>query len=246
MKHGEIGREQLRKRDHGRLDDAIGERSPNEHDRAPVAVTADHDHYSYGADVRFGEVEVDQARAAGVVVEFERGWPVIVDPSLFRELVKQAIARTVTELEARVAERTAEKDAQRHAAAELPADPGTEARREEQRAIREIAESAHGVNLDLGASLLTGLSTVDPADMAVARFFVLVGSARGAWAARHVLARLAWFPPAATSNRACGSLAHGSPTFFTAGIQRPVRHDLLGRGATMVPPRLISPIRSGD
>jgi hypothetical protein len=28
------------------------------------------------------------------------------------------------------------------------------------------------VNLDLGASLLTGLSTVDPADMAVARFFV--------------------------------------------------------------------------
>ena len=48
------------------------------------------------------------------------------------------------------------------------------------------------------------------------------------------------------SNRACGSLAHGSPTFFTAGIQRPVRHDLLGRGATMVPPRSISPIRSGD
>ena len=28
------------------------------------------------------------------------------------------------------------------------------------------------MNLDLGASLLTGLSTVDPADMAVARFFV--------------------------------------------------------------------------
>ena len=27
--------------------------------------------------------------------------------------------------------------------------------------------------------------------------------------------------PAATSNRACGSLAHGSQTFFTVGIQRP-------------------------
>ena len=27
------------------------------------------------------------------------------------------------------------------------------------------------------------------------------------------------FPPAATSNRACGSPAHGSPTFFTAGIR---------------------------
>src|SRR5215210_5425947 len=26
-------------------------------------------------------------------------------------------------------------------------------------------------------------------------------------------------PPAAASNRACGSLAHGSPTPFTAGIQ---------------------------
>jgi hypothetical protein len=65
--------------------------------------------------------------------------------------------------EARVAERASEKAAQRHGAAELPADPGAEARREEQRAIREIAETAHGVNLDLGA----GLSTVDPADMAV-------------------------------------------------------------------------------
>jgi hypothetical protein len=30
-----------------------------------------------------------------------------------------------------------------------------------------------------------------------------------------VLARLVWFPPAATSNRACGSPAHGSPTSFT-------------------------------
>jgi integrase len=74
----------------------------------------------------------------------------------------------------------------------------------------------------------------------------LVGSARGAWTARHVLARLAWFPPAATSNRACDFPAHGSPTFFTAGIQRPRRHGRLARGATMVPSRLISPNRSGD
>ena len=28
-----------------------------------------------------------------------------------------------------------------------------------------------------------------------------------------------WFPPAAASNRACGSPAHGSPTFFTVGIR---------------------------
>ena len=74
----------------------------------------------------------------------------------------------------------------------------------------------------------------------------LVGSAGGAWAVRRVLARLARFPPAATSNRACGSPAHGSPTFFTAGIQRPGRHGRLGRGATMVLSRLINPSRSGD
>jgi hypothetical protein len=72
----------------------------------------------------------------------------------------------------------------------------------------------------------------------------LVGSAGGAWAARR--SRLAWFPPAATSNRACGSPAHGSPTFFTAGIQRPGRRDRVGRGATIVPLRLIRPMRFGD
>src|SRR5215212_11600328 len=54
------------------------------------------------------------------------------------------------------------------------------------------------------------------------------------------------FLPPPTSNRACGSPAHGSPTFFAGGIQRPGRHGLLGRGATMVPLRLISPRRSGD
>lgn len=45
------------------------------------------------------------------------------------------------------------------------------------------------------------------------------GSTGGAWTARLVLARLVWFPPAATSNRGCGSPAHGSPTFFTGGIR---------------------------
>ena len=63
---------------------------------------------------------------------------------------------------------------------------------------------------------------------------------------RRVLARLVWFPPAATSNRACGSPAHGSPTFFTVGIRFHPRHARCGRGATMVPLRSISPRRSGD
>jgi hypothetical protein len=38
--------------------------------------------------------------------------------------------------------------------------------------MRAIAEQAHGANLDLGTGLMNGLATVDPADMAVARFFV--------------------------------------------------------------------------
>ena len=57
--------------------------------------------------MRFTDSEVDQARAAGVVIEFDRGYPLIVDRALYRELVKQAITRTVDELEVKVAERAA-------------------------------------------------------------------------------------------------------------------------------------------
>ena len=44
--------------------------------------------------------------------------------------------------------------------------------------MRELAEQAHGANLDLGWALMNNLATVDPADMTVARFFVygLLGS----------------------------------------------------------------------
>ena len=55
------------------------------------------------------------------------------------------------------------------------------------------------------------------------------------------LARLAWSPPTASSNRACGSPAPGSPTPFTGGIRRHPRHGRFGRGATMVPLRLTRP-----
>jgi hypothetical protein len=132
-----------------------------------VALARQLDRYAYGADVRFTEAEVDQARAAGVAIEFERGAPLIVDRSLYRELVKQAVARTVAELKARVAERATEQQADRAARAELPVDPAAEARRDEQRTVRAIAERAHGVNLDIGAGLLNGLATVDPSDMTV-------------------------------------------------------------------------------
>ena len=57
------------------------------------------DRYAYGApSIRFSESDVDQARAGGVLVEFENARPIIVDRSLYRELSKQAIKRTVEDL----------------------------------------------------------------------------------------------------------------------------------------------------
>jgi ParB/RepB/Spo0J family partition protein len=129
------------------------------------------DRYAYGApSVRFTESDVDQARAAGVLVEFENAQPIIVDRSLYRELSKQAIKRTVEDLRARVAEVAQERKAAR--ASGRPDDPEAEAKRERGRQVRAIAEQAHGANLDLGRGVMNGLAVVDPTDMAVAKFFV--------------------------------------------------------------------------
>ena len=59
------------------------------------------DRYAYGPPaIRFTDADVDQARAAGVLIEFDApGRPIIVDPDLYRELVKAAIKRTHAELE---------------------------------------------------------------------------------------------------------------------------------------------------
>jgi hypothetical protein len=141
----------------GKKTDALYERAGE--------LTKQLDRYAYRPTVRFSDAEVDQARAA-VTIEFERGWPLIVDRALYRELAKQAIARTVGELEAKVAQRAAEKKTSPDRG-DQPADPLAEARSEHQRALREVAEQAHGVNLDVGASLLTGLAYVDPADITV-------------------------------------------------------------------------------
>ena len=132
------------------------------------------DRYAYYVDVRFDESDVDQARAAGVVIEFERSAPIIVDRSLYRELVKAAITRTVTELEAKVAAREEERKAARQSqkTSGAPADPAAEVEREHRSRMRELSDQAHGVNLDVGAGLLNGLSTVDPTDVNVAKFFV--------------------------------------------------------------------------
>jgi ParB/RepB/Spo0J family partition protein len=129
------------------------------------------DRYAYGSPaIRFTETHVDQARAAGVLVEFENARPVIVDRSLYRELSKQAIKRTVDELRSRAAEAAQERKLAK--ASGRPVDPQAEARRERGRALRTLAEQAHGANLDLGWGLMNNLATVDPTSMDVARFFV--------------------------------------------------------------------------
>jgi hypothetical protein len=128
------------------------------------------DRYAYGApSIRFSESDVDQARAAGVLVEFENARPIIVDRALYRELSKQAIKRTVEELRVQVAELAQQRKAAK--ASGRPVDPEAEAKRERGRQLREIAARAHGANLDLGWGLINGLATVDPTDMTVARFF---------------------------------------------------------------------------
>jgi ParB/RepB/Spo0J family partition protein len=62
------------------------------------------DRYAYGPPpIRLAEEDIDRARAAGVLIEFDSGRPIIVDRSLYRELVKMAIKRTHGDLEAKAA-----------------------------------------------------------------------------------------------------------------------------------------------
>jgi multidrug resistance efflux pump len=131
------------------------------------------DRYAYGPPpVRFIDADVDQARAAGALIEFDgAGRPIIVDRPLYRELVKTAIKRTHDELEAQAAAGAKEKQTAR--ASRQPADPVTVAKRERDAQLRELTDQAHGANLDLGHALIHNLTSVDPTDIDVARFFVL-------------------------------------------------------------------------
>jgi len=129
------------------------------------------DRYAYGPPpVRFTDDDVDQARAAGVLIEFERGRPIIVDRPLYRELVKTAIKRTHDGLQAK-AEAVA-KDKKTTRASKAADDPLTVAKRERDAQLREFTDQAHGANSDLGHALINSLANVDPTDLDVARFFV--------------------------------------------------------------------------
>jgi hypothetical protein len=129
------------------------------------------DRHAYGPPtVRFEDNDVDRARAAGVLVEFEHGRPIIVDRAVYRELVKAAVKRTHDALQQKVADRAAERTATK--SSDKPVDPETVAKRERDAQMRELADQAHGVNTDLGHALFNTLASVDPNDMDVARFFV--------------------------------------------------------------------------
>jgi ParB/RepB/Spo0J family partition protein len=129
------------------------------------------DRYAYGPpQIHFGEAEVDQARAAGVLIEFEHGAPVIADRALYRELAKQAIGRTVHELQATKLASDAERETRRkHGKPDRTPQQQLEA--EHRAAMRTLTARMHNVNLDLGTELLHKLAVVDPQDMDVARFF---------------------------------------------------------------------------
>jgi hypothetical protein len=117
------------------------------------------DRYAYGPPpVRFTDGDVDQARAAGVLIEFERARPIIVDRALYRELVKAAVKRAHDELEAKAAVAARDK---KTAGANAPADPLAVAKRERDAQLRELTDQAHGANLDLGHALIHNLTTVD-------------------------------------------------------------------------------------
>jgi ParB/RepB/Spo0J family partition protein len=126
--------------------------------------------HAYGPPtIRFAESDLDQARAAGVLIEFEHGTPLITDRALYRELIKQAIRRTVEELQA--TKRASDRDSKAKRANGVQPSPRQRLDAEHRAQQRAFKAQAHGTNLDLGAALLQKLAAVAPSEMDVARFF---------------------------------------------------------------------------
>ncbi len=128
-----------------------------------------HDRYAYGPPtIRFEETDIDQARAAGVLIEFEQSAPIITDRAVYRELAKQAIDRTLAEQQA-AAKRANDRESRVHGKQQQSPQATLDA--EHRATLRSLQARAHGTNLDLGAALIQKLAVVDPADIDVARFF---------------------------------------------------------------------------
>ncbi|MGA2162920.1 MAG: ParB N-terminal domain-containing protein [Solirubrobacteraceae bacterium] len=133
--------------------------------------------YSYSdPNIRFTEAEIDRARAAGVLLEYGEESPLVTDLAVYQDLCRTAIAAGVEALKQQATER-AEEEASIFGTSGTkdkpePDDERTTQEKKHRTEMRRLADTAHGANLDLGDSLRNGLSVVDPADMAVARFFV--------------------------------------------------------------------------
>ena len=135
------------------------------------------DRHSYGPPpIRFSDQDVDRARAAGVLIEFEHAAPIITDRVLYRDLALAAIERAVEQLATRLEARQHERPSRNGGA--LGRSPEQALESEHRAAMRELTCRAHGTNLDLGAALINKLATVKPDDLDVARFFAygLLGS----------------------------------------------------------------------
>jgi hypothetical protein len=127
--------------------------------------------YAYGPPtIRFDTADVDQARAAGVLIELDGSAPIITDRPLYRQLAKQAIKRTVEQLRERAVAKASGKRAN---SANRERTPRDELDTEHRANMRDLTRQAHATNLDLGSALLTELATVAPDDIHVARFFAL-------------------------------------------------------------------------
>jgi ParB/RepB/Spo0J family partition protein len=133
--------------------------------------------YSYGdPHIRFTEAETDRARAAGVLLEYGEENPVVTDLAVYQDLCRTAIAAGVEALKQQAAERTQEEESVFGATTKKdkpnPDDERTTLEKKHRAEMRQLAATAHSANLDLGNTLRNGLSTVDPDDINVARFFV--------------------------------------------------------------------------
>ena len=100
-----------------------------------------------------------------MLIEFERGRPIIVDRALYRELAKGVLGLTVEDLRVRAAELAEQKKRDPKSARSSADPPAVDAERQRDVQLRELADQAHRVTLDLGSDLLVILSTVDPLDM---------------------------------------------------------------------------------
>ena len=132
------------------------------------------DQYAYGPpSFRFDASDIDQARAAGVLIELDRSAPIITD------LAAVPRARQAGDRADRRAAARAGGGQGRRASEPAPRSGSARRARSSTSSIARPSASsprqAHGTNLDLGAALLTELATVAPDDMDVARFFALCG-----------------------------------------------------------------------